>query len=217
MNNINRYSDDVIQINKNEIISLIQSIHREGANLEGLIKKLESSDFFRAPASTKYHGDYVGGLAEHSLNVYYNLKHLVDMKGLNDIITEDNIIICGILHDMSKINTYELYNRNEKVYHENGTKFDNLGKFDWQSVLSFKVKDDNNRFIYGNHEETSEFMISTFIPLEVCESVAILNHHGGMGYDSIPTNTLSSKYVRYPLAPLLHMADFLATYIDEKK
>lgn len=217
MNNINGYSNGVKDSIRLEIEDLLRSIKRPNANIEGLINKLESSDFFTAPASTKYHNAYKGGLAEHSLNVYYNLKSLVELKGLKEIITDDNIIICGLLHDISKINFYEISYMNKKVYNEYGSKFDELGRFDWQSVPSFKVKPVTERFVFGNHEENSEFMIRTFIPLELSESVAILNHHGGMGYDSIPINTISDKYNRFPLASLLHMADFMAAYIDERR
>lgn len=215
--NIHNNSDEVNAILKKDFINLLREIKRPNSNIEGLIQKLESSDFFSAPASTKYHNSYIGGLVEHSLNVYYNLYSLVELKGLLSYIDPDSIIICGLLHDISKMNFYELTSRNEKVYHENGTKFDSLGKFDWQSTLSFKVKDVTERFTYGNHEETSEFMIRTFIPLKVSESVAILNHHGGMGYDSIPIETISDKYNKYVLASLLHMADFMAAYVDERE
>ena len=214
---MNKYSDDVVNKLKNEFVELLTKIERPNANIEGLIKKLESSDFFRAPASTRYHNAFKGGLLDHSLNVYYNLRYLVDVKGLKEHISEESIIICGLLHDISKMNFYEPSTRNRKVYNENGSKYDELGRFDWISEFSYKIKDSNDRFIYGNHEETSEFMIKTYIPLSVDESVAILNHHGGMGYDSIPPTTISDKYNRYPLSSLLHMADFLATYIDENE
>lgn len=217
MKSIEGYSPEVKNNIKEEIETLLRSVARPNANIEGLINKLESSDFFTAPASTKYHNSYKGGLAEHSLNVYYNLKELVGLKGLKEIITDDNIIICGLLHDISKINFYEISYMNKKVYHEYGSKFDELGRFDWQSVPSFKTKPVTERFVFGNHEENSEFMVRTFIPLELSESVAILNHHGGMGYDSIPISTISDKYNRFPLASLLHMADFMAAYIDERR
>lgn len=212
----NKYSQNVLSANEIEFINLLRKIDRPNARIDLLIDKLEASDFFTAPASTKYHCAYKGGLVEHSLNVYHNLVNLVDIKGLKPVIDETSIIICGLLHDLSKMNFYEVYYKNEKVYHENGSKYDNLGRFDWESKPYYKIKDAKDRFVFGNHEETSEFMIRSFIPLSVEESVAILNHHGGMGYDSIPPATISDKYNKYPLSSLLHMADFLATYIDER-
>ncbi len=214
---INKYSKDVIEANKKEFIGYLRSIKREGANIDGLVKKLESSDFFEAPASARYHNSFIGGLVEHSLNVYHNLKNLVEMKGLTQYFDEDTIIICSLLHDMAKMNYYEVTIKNEKVYSEDGSRTDELGRFDWVSKPGFRIRNLEERFVYGNHEETSQFMVSRYIPLSVEESVAILNHHGGMGFDSIPVGTISDKYNRYPLASLLHMADFLATYVDENE
>lgn len=211
---INRYSQEVLNQMKDKIISLLRDIHRDGANIDGLINKLETSDFFYAPASTKYHNCFAGGLADHSLNVYYNLKRMVENKGLEEQIPEESIIICAILHDFSKINFYEKTIRNKKVYTEQGSKYDNLGNYEWVSEESYSTKSDSERFVYGNHEETSEFMIRSFIPLTLEESVAVLNHHGGVGYDSTKTN-FPSVYNKYPLACLLHLADMMSTYVDE--
>ena len=203
-----------ISVNKEKICTLLKSINRDGANIEGLLNKLETSDYYTAPASTKFHNCCLGGLADHSLNVYYNLMRLVENKHLENIIPEESIIICSLLHDMSKINYYEKSIRNKKVYRENGSKWDELGRYDWVSEECWTVIPEKDRFIYGNHEETSEFMIRQFIPLKVAESVAILNHHAGKGYDSSGVN-ISGLYHRYPLANLLHVADMIATYTDE--
>lgn len=213
---INGYSQEVLNQIKDKIISLLRDIHRDGANIEGLINKLETSDFFYAPASTKYHNCFAGGLADHSLNVYYNLKRMIKNKGLEEQIPEESIIICAILHDFSKINFYEKTIRNKKVYTESGSKHDNLGNYEWVSEESYSVKPESERFIYGNHEETSEFMVRSFIPLTVEESIAILNHHGGMGFDSIKLKSpITTLYSKFPLACLLHLADMISTYIDE--
>ena len=203
-----------ISVNKEKICTLLKSINRDGADIEGLLNKLETSDYYTAPASTKFHNCCLGGLADHSLNVYYNLMRLVENKHLENIIPEESIIICGLLHDMSKINYYEKSIRNKKVYRENGSKWDELGRYDWISEECWTVIPEKDRFIYGNHEETSEFMIRQFIPLKVAESVAILNHHAGKGHDSSGIN-ISGLYHRYPLANLLHVADMIATYTDE--
>lgn len=67
---------------------------------------LESmTDFFTAPASTRYHLSEVGGLAKHSLNVYYRLAEYKKHYEIN--IPDESIIIVGILHDICKTNYYE--------------------------------------------------------------------------------------------------------------
>lgn len=207
-------SKKTIQENKNCIISLLKKINRNGANIEGLIAKLESSDFFTAPASTKYHNAFEGGLADHVINVYYNLKSLVERKHLQDSISEESIIICGLLHDISKINLYEPTIRNKKVYSDNGSKYDNLGRFDWVSEQSWGMINEHDRFMYGNHEENAEFMIRYYIPLTIEESIAILHHHGGKGYDSTQQN-ISLIVSENPLLALLHAADYISTFVDE--
>ena len=203
-------SNEQLSQNKEEFISLLKSIHREQANVEGLVKKLEASDFFYAPASTKYHGSFKGGLCRHSLDVYIVLRNLVAQNNLD--IDEESLIICALLHDFSKMNLYEVTNFNKKVYSENGSKSDNGGRFDWVTEQGYKTVDLSERFVYGNHEETSEYMIRQFIPLKLEESVAILHHHGGMGYDSSQTN-ISDIYQRYPLALMLHLADMTCAYL----
>ena len=209
------FKKDEIMEMKEDFIALLRRIKRSNANIEGLIDKLETTDFFTAPASTRYHNACYGGLLAHSLNVYNNLEMLVKMKGLEEVIPEDSILICGLLHDMAKINFYEPTVRNKKVYSEDGSKYDELGKFDWVSEKAWAVKPESQRFIYGSHEETSEFMARCYIPLKIEESIAILHHHSGMSNDSTVKN-ISGLYIRYPVAHLLHIADMLATYLDEE-
>lgn len=206
-----------IEENKKKFITLLrETITREGADVENLIAKLENSDFFYAPASTRYHANFKGGLCQHSLNTYNNLKGLVYSKGFEEIISEETIVICGLLHDFSKINCYVPSIKNKKEYYEAGSKRDENGNYDWVSEKCWVMLPDKERFMYGNHEETSEFMIRSFIPLTHEESAAILNHHGGVGYDSTQGNTAAKVMARYPLAAFLHLADMLSTFIDEK-
>ena len=209
------YSQEEIAEMKQTFCDELRKINREGALIEDLISKLCEGDFFTAPASTKFHNCMDGGLVAHSLNVYNNLKDLVAMKGLQDVIPEDSIRICALLHDMSKMGYYEKTARNKKVYHEEGSKFDNLGKFDWVSEEGYQVKSWNERFIYGSHEANSEFMVRCYIPLKVTESVAFLNHHGSIGNPNA-SREVSEIFHRYPLAALLHIADMTATFVDEE-
>lgn len=212
-------SEETIQENFNTFLSILEPVvnNRPGADWAALRAKLVTSDFSTAPASTKYHASYRGGLVDHSLNVYYNLCSLVKNKHLEEKISSDSIAIVALLHDFSKINTYVLGARNVKVYSDTGSKSDEIGRFDWHSELAYTTKPEDERFLFGNHEETSEFMIRTYIPLTYEESIAVLNHHGGMGYDSCQGNVASKAMARYNLTTLLHVADMLATYIDEQE
>lgn len=209
-------TDEQINENFQKFLSLLEDAikDREGANFEGLKNKLINSDFSTAPASTKYHCSFKGGLVVHCLNVYYNIMGLIKVKNLEDKVSASSAALVALMHDFSKMNFYEVSYRNKKVYSNYGTKKDENGKFDWISEQSFVTKEQCDRFIFGNHEETSEFMLRSYVPLTVEESAAILSHHGGMGYDSTQ-QTAPIVMNRYILASLLHIADMLATYLDE--
>lgn len=206
--------------NKEKFINLLNSVKREGADISGLIKKLENSDFFTAPASTQYHCAYKGGLCYHSLNVYEQLKKLIsieypkflpdetgEMKFIENYkqpFSDDSLIIVALLHDMSKMNFYEIAERNVKD--ENGN---------WVKVPYIKVKEAKDRFLFGNHEMNSLYMVETFIPLSIEESTAIIHHMGGKASDSSGED-ITPIFNRYSLSILLHTADMLATFITER-
>lgn len=215
-------SKEKIEENKNRYIQLIKSITLEGSNIQGFLDWLEKSDFFTAPASAKYHCNHTGGLCEHSLNVYDNLIKLVNdfasrceyhesdngMSASKEIVpnySADSLKLVALLHDISKTNFYEQFDRNVK---------NDAGE--WIKTKEYRTKDAHDRFIYGNHEQNSEFMAHSFFPLSVEESAAILHHHGGLSWDSAKDD-IADVYERFPLALLLHTADMFATFIDERK
>ena len=149
-------TDDIILENKKEFLNLVNSIEREGMNKERLIAQLEGSDFFVAPASTKYHNAFAGGLCAHSLNVYRCLVNFCNAmySEENPCPYDDNSLkIVALFHDFDKMNKYERTVMNKKVYHEGGSKWDELGKFDWQSIPGYKYKDTSEIFIMGTHGE----------------------------------------------------------------
>ena len=112
--------------------------------MDKLIAWLERSTFFVDPASAKYHGDYEGGLCDHSLAVY---EEYVKLTGVDD----DKAKITCLLHDVCKIGTYKLGYRNVK--NEQGQ---------WQQVPQYENQESG--FPFG-HGEKSVLMISSFIKL----------------------------------------------------
>ena len=102
--------------NKEKFITLLKSTKREG--IESLIEWLETTDFYKAPASTKYHSNYEGGLLQHSLNVYYELErltnNLMQMSENTIIFNKESIILVALLHDLCKTNIYKIDYRNTK-------------------------------------------------------------------------------------------------------
>ena len=188
---------------KEEFISLYQSrITREGA--DKLLEYLDSpqSDFFTAPASTRFHGSYEGGLLEHSLNVYYCLYDYLNRDRVKEMYniscSEESIAIVSLLHDLCKINCYQKGTRNVKD--KNGV---------WQTVPTFEYADD---LPYG-HGEKSVYIISGFMRLTREEAFAIRYHMGFSGTE--PQNNVGSAFEKYPLAFALSTADMEATYFLE--
>lgn len=217
-------TDEMIDKNKERFLNLVKSITREGINMERLIAQLEGSDFFEAPASAIYHNAFRGGLCDHCLNVYDTLVDLCealypDVYDENEQFvskgcpySEDTLKIVALFHDFDKMNKYERTVKNQKHYWEGGSKYDEMGKYDWESVPGYKRKDDKDVFTIGTHGENSVYMTETFIPLSTEEHCAIVCHHSK--YDNPNLNT-TGIYSKYHLACLLHLADMASTYIVE--
>lgn len=189
---------------KNDFLDIFdKNIKRDGA--DKLRSYLIDSDFFQAPASTKYHCAYEGGLCEHSVNVYYRLLSLIQNEyGENwqNIYSNETIAICALLHDVCKIDFYKSDFRNVK---ENG---------EWVKKPIF-VKDEV--LPYG-HGEKSVYIIHSFMRTTREEAIAINWHMGG--FDSRVKGgdpSISEAFAKFPLIVFLHTADLLATYIDEKR
>ena len=177
---------------KEEYIELLKSTNREG--IDKLIEFLNNSDFFTAPASTRFHGSFEGGLLEHSLKVYEIFDKKVKESGLNT--DESTIKIAALLHDICKTNFYKVDYRNAKN-----------SKGEWEKVPYFAV---NDTIPYG-HGEKSVMMLTEYIKLTNEEKYAIRWHMGFTEPKEL-YGTLGEAYRKYPIALLLNEADLEATY-----
>lgn len=202
-----------VENNKIKFLQLISEIDIPDADTQGLVDYLLGSDFFIAPASTQYHCNWEGGLCYHSLNVYETLLELSE-KYAPGKYSKSSLIIVGLLHDLAKVNFYEKFIMNKKIYTPNGSKHDNQGNFDWFAEEAYKVKDANDRFLGGEHGFNSMIIANRYIPMTYEETLAVLHHHAGLG-ESKQLFDLSAVMNKYTLVPLLHMADFLSTFIKE--
>lgn len=184
-------------MSKEKFVALYEKyITRPGS--EELLAWLETTDFFQAPASTRFHGNYEGGLCEHSVHVWEELVRL--LKAYPEIETNgETVAIISLLHDLCKIGCYKVELRNKK---ENGV---------WRSVPAYAFQED---FAYGGHGSKSVYMVQRFLDLTPEEAVAINCHMGS--WDRTPSDySVGSAFEAYPLAWLLHVADESATYIRE--
>lgn len=189
--------EETVVKNKERVIELLIGTKREG--IESLIKWLEASDFFKAPASHAFHGSYVGGLCEHSLNVYDEAKRLLTAYPEIEI-GEDSVVIATILHDLCKVNFYSPEKRNRK----------NKETGQWEQYDAFAI---DEKFKYGGHGSKSVFLAQNFIKLTTEEAIAINCHMSS--WDG--NKDVGRAFEQHPFAWLIHVADESSTFIKESK
>lgn len=169
----------------------VRDIHRPGS--EKIMEYLLTWDFFQAPASTKYHEAYPGGLADHSVKVYHELHRL--LKAYPELtVSDETIAIVSLLHDVCKMNCYKVEYRNRKN--------EITGQWEKHPVYAFQED-----FCFGGHGSKSVYLIQKFMSLTNEEAVAINCHMGLTANDW----SVSDAFRAYPLAFLLHTADMSAT------
>ena len=185
------YKEEFLQIYK-------ENIQRQGAN--ELLEWLLQTDFFTAPASTKFHCACLGGLVQHSVSVY---NVLLEKHFNKDEDSKESFAICALLHDLCKAQFYKVSTRN--------VKNEDTGK--WEKQPFYAVED---KFPFG-HGEKSVFLIERFMRLKTYEAMAIRWHMGGFD-DTAKSGgfAISLAFEKYPLAVKLHLADLESTYLNEK-
>lgn len=188
---------------KEEFLEIFyDNIDREGA--DKLLEWLERSDFFTAPASTRCHSAYRGGLCQHSINVYKRFVKLLEGEfgeDWQDKVSPESVAIMGLLHDVCKVDYYIEDVKNVKID----------GK--WEQRPYFRVEDN---LPYG-HGEKSVYILSAFMKLTREEALAINWHMGE--YDTRVKGgsySVADVFYRYPVCFLMHLADLSATYLDEQ-
>ena len=185
---------------KQKFIEYYQAnIHREGA--DRLLEWLQTTDFFTAPASTRYHCACPSGLVQHSVNVY---EVMMEKHFDPEIDSAESFALCALLHDVCKAQFYKISTRNVK----------NEKTGQWEKVPYYTIED---AFPYG-HGEKSVFLIERFVRLKPAEATAIRWHMGGFDDAARGGNfSISVAYDKYPIAVKLHLADLEATYLREKE
>lgn len=186
---------------KEEFLSIYnENIKRDGA--DNFLNYLLKTDFFTAPASTRFHGSHEGGLLEHSLNVYHCLKDYLERDRTKQLYrmnySEETIALCALLHDVCKVNFYKTDYRNAK--NERG---------EWEKVPYYTIED---TLPYG-HGEKSVYIISGFMRLTREEAFAIRYHMGFSGVED--KNSIGKAFEMFPLAFALSVADMEASYYLE--
>lgn len=185
---------------KEEFLSIYEkNIKREGS--QKLLEWLQGTDFFTAPASTKYHCACREGLLMHSLNVY---NVMVNKHFDSNEDSLESFTIVSLLHDLCKAHYYKMSKRNVK----------NEVTGVWEQVPFYTVED---TFPYG-HGEKSVFLIERFMKLKTNEAMAIRWHMGGFDESAKSGGfSISLAFDKFPLSVKLHLSDLEATYLHEKR
>ncbi len=181
---------------KDEFIKIFtENVHRPGA--KELLNWLMNTDFFTAPASTKYHCACENGLVMHSVSVFNTMMEKHFEEGVDSV---ESFAICALLHDVCKAEFYKISTRNVK----------NELTGQWEKQPFYSIED---KFPFG-HGEKSVFLVERFMRLHLDEAMAIRWHMGS--FDDSQGFTLSQAYEKYPLAVKLHLADLESTYLRER-
>lgn len=186
----------------------VSYIKREGIN--NLVRWLEDdTDFFTAPASTQFHGNYEGGLLEHSMHVtrfaLHNFNFIIKQKPEVEEYRE-SVILSALFHDVCKANYYSMEKR---WYKDENNR--------WVDYIGYVARDS---FPLG-HGEKSLYLVSKHISLTDAEAMAIRWHMGATETSTIIPN--NPQYYAYNdainnwLVRLIHCADMLAMTIEEKR
>ncbi len=181
---------------KEEFIRIFtENVHRQGS--KELLAWLQNTDFFTAPASTKYHCACENGLVMHSVSVFNTMMEKHFEEGVDSV---ESFAITALLHDVCKAEFYKISSRNVK----------NELTGQWEKQPFYSIED---KFPFG-HGEKSVFLIERFMKLHLDEAMAIRWHMGS--FDDSQGYTISQAYEKYPLAVKLHLADLESTYLREK-
>lgn len=206
--------------NKAELIARFEAemarVKRPG--VDKLMDYIRKSDFYTAPASTKFHLSCESGLLQHSLNVLDTLRGLLDENQVNEDgtemwfyivaghpviqISDESLIIIALLHDICKTYFYSTSTRN--------VKNEKTGK--WEKVPFYTVND----LMPLGHGPKSAMLVKNYIKLTSEEMYAIWWH---MGFTDQNTDTLSltAAIQKYPIIWALHTADMMASSFMEDK
>lgn len=189
-----------VEENKKIFIGLCRSCAVEG--MDELLMWLAHTDWYTAPASSRFHLACAGGLVAHSLSVYERLLELADMYAPGEYEPED-LIISALFHDLCKVENYKKGSRN--------VKNPDTGK--WETVPCYNI---DQKFHVG-HSQGSVILLQRFIKLKLPVMYAILGHMGAWD-TSIKGGDryVSEIHDECHLAVLLHMADYISSKMFEE-
>lgn len=196
--------------NKDICIDYLRQTQRQG--MEHVIEWLDKqSDFFVAPASTNFHGNYEGGLLEHSLNVLRMALEVYNMlcqykPQLQEQVNVNSIIIAALLHDVCKANIYKSM-----------TKYRKDKNNMWETYTTYGV--DYTELPVGHGEKSVIRLLQMGLALTEDEILAIRWHMSAweLADSADARGNLNAAKDKCPLLCIIQTADGLASAILEEK
>lgn len=195
----------IMRANKKDSSVTIDSQEKVFPYIKYIIEWLRTSDFYTAPASTKYHDSCYGGLLHHTLEVYNQLVGLKEVPKFKKVVSEQwwSAVFAVLVHDWCKIGRYESYIKN--------VKNDNTGE--WEKVPAFKWKEDGVvRFGHGAQSLIMAIQLcnSKYTSLTVEEMAAIRWHMGNWDTGDYDTGDLRRCDEMIPMVHMVQFADQLS-------
>lgn len=189
---------------KNCTLRLIDRIVSNKEEGEALKDWLQKTDFFTGPASTRFHGNFEGGLAVHTLKVLHQALlfaqpvienyQFCPLKEKYTITAEDIFVAC-LSHDFVKANCYKIEFRNSKDIFGN-----------WVKKPMYKTRDENRNLGHGNE---SVLILLELMPSFIKKRYVLEAISRHMGFSDLSeTETYNySNFLDNPLVILLQLAD----------
>ena len=166
----------------------------------------DDCDFFIAPASTKYHGNYDGGLCEHSIDVYemavrlealyreeLRKRYLVLNRPYDREQFMESLTIASLFHDLCKANFYKVRTAVRST--------------------SYVV---DEQLPFGGHGSKSVYVLSKYLKDIKDEEAIAINCHMGFSRANDSTVSIGESFHFSPLAWIVHVADESATFMLDR-
>lgn len=172
-----------------------------------MLKYLSLNHFFTAPASTKYHGNYEGGLFDHSFAV---AKFLVRLTEDNHLTWKNprSPYIVGMFHDLCKIDQYiPQYEMREEL--EQSLLDDPKPMKFVKTLCGYEYNPDT---LLKGHGDKSVMLLSQFYTL-TDEEIMCIRYHMGAFTDKSEWNDYTRAVSQYPNVLWTHQADMLASHV----
>ena len=199
---------------------LMGKVNRDG--IDKLMNYIRNSDFYTAPASTRFHLACPGGLLQHSLNVYDCLMakktHYLWSHYLKEHVGDESITLISLMHDLCKADTYKLGYKNQKTYdkakvgaaNSSQVKRDELGSYIWETVPKYEMEDS---YPLG-HGEKSVILLQEYIEL-TDEEIFAIRWHMGFSEEQSQYNSIGAAMEQWPIVLAIHEADLEASKLME--